>query len=271
MTADRPIDLKARLRQNGPGLACWLMLGSTAVTEIMARAGYDAVMIDLEHGPMDFAAATEMLRALNGFDVAPLARVSTNDPVDLKRILDTGVAGVMVPGVNSVADAERAVAGCRYPPGGHRGLAATVVRATGHGAFWRDYLAEIEKRLTLICQIEGPAGLAAVEEIAAVDGVDMLFVGPFDLSAQLGYLGQPDHPEVRQAVQRIERAAKAAGKLLGGIATPERGPEALVPAGYDLLIPDADVAHLRAGAEASIARFREIRASGVKPSGPGRG
>jgi 2-keto-3-deoxy-L-rhamnonate aldolase RhmA len=260
MTADQPIDLKARLREDGPGLACWLMLGSTGVTEIVARAGYDAVMIDLEHGPMDFGEATEMLRALNGFEVAPLARVPANDPVDLKRILDTGVTGVMVPAVHSVADAERAVAGCRYPPKGHRGLAATVVRATGHGAFWQDYLAAIDRRLTLICQIESPQGLDAVEQIAAVDGVDMLFVGPFDLSAQLGYLGQPDHPEVQRAVQRIEKAAKAAGKLLGGIATPERGPEQLVKAGYDLLIPDADVAHLRTGAETSVARFRALKA-----------
>jgi 2-keto-3-deoxy-L-rhamnonate aldolase RhmA len=260
MTADQPIDLKARLREDGPGLACWLMLGSTGVTEIVARAGYDAVMIDLEHGPMDFGEATEMLRALNGFEVAPLARVPANDPVDLKRILDTGVTGVMVPAVHSVADAERAVAGCRYPPKGHRGLAATVVRATGHGAFWQDYLAAIDRRLTLICQIESPQGLDAVEQIAAVDGVDMLFVGPFDLSAQLGYLGQPDHPEVQRAVQRIEKAAKAADKLLGGIATPERGPEQLVKAGYDLLIPDADVAHLRTGAETSVARFRALKA-----------
>ena len=260
MTSDRPIDLKARLRAEGPGLACWLMLGSTAVTEIMARAGYDAVMIDMEHGPMDFGAATEMLRALNGFDIAPLARVPANDPVYLKRVLDTGVTGVMVPAVHSVADAERAVAGCRYPPRGHRGLAATVVRATGHGASWQDYLAEFEQRLTLICQIESPQGLDAVEQIAAVDGVDMLFVGPFDLSAQLGYLGQPDHPDVQQAVQRIERAAKDAGKLLGGIATPERAPEQLVQAGYDLLIPDADVAHLRTGAETSVARFRALKA-----------
>ncbi|WP_200341873.1 HpcH/HpaI aldolase family protein [Rhodovibrio sodomensis] len=260
MTADRQFDLKARLRDDGPGLACWLMLGSTAVTEIMARAGYDAVMIDMEHGPMGFSEATEMLRALNGFDVAPLARIPANDPVYLKRILDTGVTGVMVPAVQSAADARQAVASCRYPPDGHRGLAATVVRATGHGAFWQEYLAGVAERLTLICQIESPEGLTAVEEIAGVDGVDMLFVGPFDLSAQLGYLGQPDHPEVQKAVQRIERAAKAAGKLLGGIATPERGPERLIQAGYDLLIANSDVAHLRAGADASIAQFRDLKA-----------
>jgi 2-keto-3-deoxy-L-rhamnonate aldolase RhmA len=203
-----------------------------------------------------------MLRALNGFDVAPLARVPANDPVYLKRILDTGVTGVMVPAVHSVADAERAVAGCRYPPRGHRGLAATVVRATGHGAYWRDYLAEFEQRLSLICQIESPQGLGAVEAIAAVEGVDMLFVGPFDLSAQLGCPGQPDHPEVRQAIERIERAAKDAGKLLGGIATPERGPADLLRAGYDLLIPDADAAHLRSGAEGSVAGFRALKAQG---------
>ncbi|MBK1697653.1 HpcH/HpaI aldolase family protein [Rhodovibrio salinarum] len=260
MTADQRIDLKQTLRTNGPGLVCWLMLGSTAVTEVVARAGYDAVMIDMEHSPVGFGETMELLRALSGFPVAPLARVPANDPVYLKRILDIGVTGVMVPAVHSVADAERAVAGCHYPPKGRRGLAATVVRATGYGAFWQDYLAEIDNRLTLICQIESPQGLDNVEAIAAVDGVDMLFVGPFDLSAQLGYLGQPDHPEVQKAVQRIERAAKDAGKLLGGIATPERGPEQLMKAGYDLLIPDADVAHLRRGAEASVQSFQALKA-----------
>jgi 2-keto-3-deoxy-L-rhamnonate aldolase RhmA len=260
VTADTPIDFKRQLRDQGPGIACWLMLGSSGVSEIVARAGYDAVMLDLEHGPMGPSEATEVLRAVNGFPVAPLARVPANDPVWLKRVLDTGVTGVMVPGVDSAKDAERAVAGCRYPPRGHRGLAATVVRASGHGAFWKDYLKAVDQRLTVICQIESPRGLDNLEAIAAVDGVDMLFVGPFDLSAQMGYVGEPDHPDVQKAVRAIETAAKGAGKLLGGIATPERPPEALVQAGYDLLIPDADVALVRLGAEHSVAAFRDAAA-----------
>jgi 2-keto-3-deoxy-L-rhamnonate aldolase RhmA len=108
----------------------------------------------------------------------------------------------------------------------------------------------------VICQIETPAAVENVEAIAAVDGVDMLFVGPYDLSAQMGFPGQPDHPEVRAAVDRVARAVKTQGKLLGGIATPERPDAELLAAGCDLVLSDSDVALLRNAADASVARFR---------------
>lgn len=248
--------LKARMTRGEPAIGCWLMLTAPAVAEIVAQSGYDTVMIDLEHGPGGPADAVRLMQAVAAHGTAAMMRVPANDPVWLKRALDTGIEGVMIPAVSTPEQAEAAVAGCRYPPKGHRGLAATVVRATGYGARWQDYVREIDDRLTVICQIEAPEAIDNVEAIAAVEGVDMLFVGPFDLSAQMGYLGQPDHPDVRAAIERAEKAAKAAGKLLGGIATPERGPADLVKAGYDLVIPDADVALLRMTAEEKIRAFR---------------
>lgn len=241
-----------------PAIAAWAMLPAPGPAEIIAGAGYDAVLIDLEHGPAGFAEATDLVRAVTGQGAAAFMRVPDNDPVYLKRALDTGISGIMVPQVATSAEAEAAVAACRYPPAGVRGMAAPVVRASGHGAYWQSYVADIDERLLRICQIETPEGLEAVEDIAAVDGVDMLFVGPFDLSANLGYLGEPDHPDVVAAVLRIEKAAKDAGKLLGGISTPGRDLAALLHAGYDFVIPDSDVALLREAAEGRVAAFRGL-------------
>ena len=259
MTASND-SLKARLRAGRPAIGAWLTLTAPAVAEIIAQSGYDAVMIDLEHGPGGPDDAVRLMQAVGAFDTVPLARVPGNDPVWLKRVLDIGVHGVMVPGVSTPEAAAAAVAGCRYPPKGHRGMAASIVRATGYGAHWQDYVREIDERLLLICQIESPEAVENVEAIAAVEGVDMLFVGPFDLSGQMGHLGEPDHPEVRQAIDRAERAARTHGKLLGGIATPERGPADLVAEGYNLVIPDADVALLRTAAEEKVRAFRAATA-----------
>lgn len=257
--------LKARLVAGAPAIGAWSMLPSPGAAEIVAGAGYDAVMVDLEHGPADFAAATDLVRAIEGRGAAALMRVPANDPVSLKRALDTGITGVMVPQVSSREEAEAAVSACRYPPSGGRGMAAPVVRASGYGARWQAYVGEVDACLLRICQIETAAAIEAVEAIAAVDGVDMLFVGPFDLSSNLGFLGEPDHPEVASAIRRVEQAVKDAGKLLGGITTPGRDVPALLAAGYGFIIPDADVALLRSAAEGSVAAFR--RSAGTRGRG----
>ncbi|MHC4984251.1 MAG: HpcH/HpaI aldolase family protein, partial [Planctomycetota bacterium] len=183
-------------------------------------------------------------------------RVPANDPVWIKRALDTGIAGIMIPAVGGAAEAEAAVAACRYPPRGHRGMAPTIVRASGYGADWRGYVDKAAEELLVICQIETRQAVEEAAGIASVDGVDMLFLGPFDLSAALGQLGAPDHPEVRTRITEVEQAAKAAGKRLGGIPTPGRTAEALFAAGYDLVLADFDVVLLRDGAHASVARLR---------------
>ena len=167
--------------------------------------------------------------------------------------------------MSGAAGARQFVAACHYAPKGVRGMAATVVRASGYGANWRHYVADIEEQLLVIGQIESAAALANLEEIVAVPGLDMLFIGPFDLSASLGYLGEPDHPEVLKEIGRIEVVAKAAGKALGCIATPGRGVGDLAAAGYGMILPDADVALLRDGARSSLERLRaEVSADGVE-------
>jgi 2-keto-3-deoxy-L-rhamnonate aldolase RhmA len=138
-------------------------------------------------------------------------------------------------------------------------MAATIVRASNFGADWEAYVERIEREVLVICQIESQGAVENVEAIAATEGLDMLFVGPFDLSASLGYLGQPDHREVRGAIDRIEAAAKSAGALLGGISTPGRTSGELLAQGYDLILPDGDVALLRDGARASVRALRSDR------------
>jgi 2-keto-3-deoxy-L-rhamnonate aldolase RhmA len=254
---------KARLRAGRPAGGCFLELFSPLVAEIVAAAGYESVMIDLEHGPGSPLEVIALLQAIQGRDCAPLLRVETNHPVPIKRVLDLGLAGIMIPAISSPVEAQAAVAACRYPPRGVRGMAAPIVRATGYGASWEDYVAGGADELLVMCQIETAAGLEQVEAIAAVDGVDMLFVGPFDLSANLGHMGRPDHPEVRAAIARVEAAAKAAGRLLGNIPTPERDLAALFDAGYDLVIGDCDNQLLRAAAEEGAGRIKSVLEEGA--------
>jgi len=251
-------DLKALIGERGTAFGCWLNLTSPLTAEIVAQAGYDCVLIDLEHGPGSILDSLGLMQAVQGADPVPLIRVPWNDPVALKRVLDIGAGGVMIPAVDGADEAKAAVAACRYPPLGTRGMAAGVVRASGYGAAWREYAHRAHERLLLMCQIESAEGVGNAEAIAAIEGVDLLFVGPFDLSASLGYLGEPDHPDVRAMIGKVERAAQAAGKLLGGIPTPERSAGELVAVGYHLVLADSDLALLRDSARASVARLRGL-------------
>lgn len=249
--------LKQRMRAGLAANGFWSELYSPAAAEIMAAAGYDCAMIDLEHGTGDLTDAVAMMRALQGSGCTPLVRVPANDAAWIKRVLDAGARGVMIPAVDTPEEAEAAVAACHYPPRGRRGMAAPIVRAAGYGQDWRGYVRDIAENLLVICQVESGAAVDAAARIAAIDGVDMIFIGPFDLSARLGHMGEPDHPEVRAAIAEVERVAKAAGCLLGAIPTPERSPEDLYKAGYDLVLADIDLVILREGARAGVAALRK--------------
>ena len=248
--------VKEAMRSGKAVNGCWINLFSPLAAEIVANAGYDSVLIDLEHGPGAVLDAISIMQAVQGQDCAALLRVPANDAVWLKRVLDAGVDGVMVPAVNDAEDAKAAVAACRYPPKGLRGMAATVVRASRFGMEWQDYTARAADELLIMCQVESAEAVENVSAIADVEGVDMLFIGPFDLSASLGFLGQPDHETVMASISRVEAAAKAAGKLLGGIPTPGRSAQALYDAGYHLVLADADVSLLRDAACASVEGLR---------------
>ncbi|MCG8593353.1 MAG: aldolase/citrate lyase family protein [Kiloniellales bacterium] len=247
--------LKQQLRSGRPAIGCWIELMSPLAAEVVARAGYDCVVIDLEHGPGSMIDAVHIMQAVQGHGCAPLIRVPDSGQAGLKRALDAGAEGCMVPSVGSLAAAREVVSACRFAPKGRRGMATSVVRASGFGIEEERYLERAAEETLVICQIETPEALAEVEAIADLDGVDMLFLGPNDLAASLGFSGQLDHPDVLAASDRVAAAARAADKLLGAIPTPARPAAALKAAGYNLVMADADTLLLRESGCRSVAAF----------------
>lgn len=249
--------IKARLRSGRPILCALANMGSAIATEIVGLCGYDAVMIDLEHGFGDYADAVAQLQALAGTPAASLVRVAENTAVNLKRILDAGPQGVMVPMISTPTEAEMAVAACRYAPRGIRGVAHAIARASGYGTDVRRYVAQAESELLLICQIENRTGVRNAAAIAATDGVDMIFLGPMDLSASAGHFNEPDHPEVERLIRDVETAVRSTGKMLGGLATRGRPAGELFDRGYDLVIDAVDIALLRDAAVRNVQAARK--------------
>ena len=216
------------LRTNGaagrPLAGMWVCSGSPLVAEICAGSGLDWLLIDAEHSPNGLESVLAQLQAVHGYPVHALVRPPVNDTVLIKQLLDLGAQNLLIPMVNSAAEAEAAVAATRYPPHGVRGVGSALARS----ARWNrvaDYLARASETVSVTVQIESDAAVAAVEEIPAVDGVDAIFLGPSDLAASMGLLGQQEHPEVRAAVEHCLAAATAAGKPAGVNAfDPDNGP-----------------------------------------------
>src|SRR5690606_3707981 len=190
--------LKEKLRAGEKTTACWLFSNSPDMAEIIGAAGFDAVMIDHEHGSGSLEMAIHQYRAVRSVGDAPvLMRVPWNDTVLIKRALATGMDGSMVPSVSTAEEARAVVAVCRYPPHGSRSAGIGPARGGTYGRFARAYLENLVDDLMIICQIETKEGVENIESIAAVDGIDMLFVGPNDLSGSIRKLGQFNDPEVK--------------------------------------------------------------------------
>ena len=196
----------------------FLNLGSSISVEIAGQCGFDWFMIDLEHGSGNWEILGRQLQALNGSPTAPVVRLPANQPVLFKRALDMGASGVMIPQIGSVQEARQAVASLRYPPEGIRGAAGSP-RAAGFGTNFSEYFSRANKDLITVIQIERKEALDCIDEIAAVDGVDVLFIGPLDLSISLGIPMQFDHPLFLEARKKVVKAALLAGKA-PGITTP---------------------------------------------------
>ncbi len=245
--------LKQRFADGGRAFGSFFNSGSPVLAELMALAGYDCLMIDREHGAGDLTDALAMIHAIETTPCAALMRIPGNDAVELKRVLDLGVEGVMVPAVNSAAEAQAVAAACRYPPEGVRGMAIGIVRASDYGFRTAEYAAAANRNHLVICQIETGQAVDQIEAIAEVDGIDMLFIGPYDLSASLGRLGEPDHPSVTSRIAHVEAATRRAGKWLGGIVTPGRDATRLFADGYRLVLGSADLLLLRDAAQAHAA------------------
>jgi len=197
-------------------IGLWVSLASHVSTEIVGLANFDWLLIDSEHSPNDIPLMMQQLQVLQASPSAVIARAGWNDPVEIKRLLDIGFYNLLIPFVESEEEARRAVAATRYPPAGTRGV-ALAQRGSNYGTV-PDYHKHINDHICVLVQIESRKGLDALDDIAAVDGVDGIFIGPSDLSAALGHLGDSEHPEVQATIRDITARATAKGKAVGIIA-----------------------------------------------------
>ena len=245
---------KAKLRSGTPQIGLWCSLTSHVSTEALAEAGYDWLLIDTEHAPNELPGVHSQLQALAASKASPIVRPAWNDMVLLKRLLDIGVQTVLVPFVQNAEEARRAVAATRYPPHGIRGV-SVATRANGFGRI-KDYFARANDEICVLVQVETRAALDAIGEIAAVDGVDGIFIGPSDLAADLGHLGAPGHEEVQSAIAEAVKAIRAAGKAPGILAPLEADARKWLDAGCLFVAVGSDIGILARGSEALLARFR---------------
>ncbi|HYF56660.1 MAG TPA: HpcH/HpaI aldolase/citrate lyase family protein [Salinarimonas sp.] len=249
---------KQALREGRPLAGTWFMSASPAIAEALGCCGFDFLVLDMEHTTVDVSVLMPLLQAVAGTPAASVVRLPWNDPVVVKRVLDSGAQTLMVPFVQNVAEARAAVASTRYPPHGVRGVAA-MHRASRYGAV-KDYLLEAADEICVILQLETLAAVEALPEIAAVEGVDCLFVGPADLSASMGLLGQIGHPDVQRALQGAAEAAARIGKPVGIVApTPEMA-RRFLDYGYSWSAVSSDLAMVTARARELVGLVRESRA-----------
>lgn len=205
--------LRATLRGGRPVYGSWIQFGHPGIAELVAKAGFDWIGIDLEHSSMSIETACSLVQVIELSGCAPLVRLSANDPVQAKRVMDAGAHGIIVPAVQSAEDAERAVQSVKYPPAGFRGVG--LARAQEYGLRFHDYLKEVEEYALVVVMIEHRDGVEQADKILSVRGVDAVLIGPYDLSASYGIPGQLDHPTMRHALEAILGAAKRAGVAPG--------------------------------------------------------
>lgn len=253
-TYENPV--KQKLKSGRKTSGAFLQLGSNISAEIMSGAGFDWLIVDMEHAPGDFANLLSQLQAMNGSDVVPFVRAPWNDAVAIKKILDTGVQGVLVPYVNTRAEAEAAVSACKYPPQGIRGVAGSP-RAAGYGQNVKAYIEKANRENIVLIAVETPEAVENLDEILQVSDLDGIFIGPMDLATSMGHVGNPGHEEVQRAIATIEEKVLASDKFLGTIAPAWDKAQAFYDKGYQWLILMQDSTGLAALAADTAAKFRD--------------
>jgi 2-keto-3-deoxy-L-rhamnonate aldolase RhmA len=241
MLKTNKVTLKSKLKKQQTTIGSWITLAHPAIAEIMANAGFDWLAVDLEHSAIGIREAVNLIRVIDLCGAAPLVRLSSNDSVQIKRVMDAGAHGVIVPMVNSAGDAEKAVDAVYYPPIGRRGVG--LARAQGYGPGFAQYLNWLTHEAVVIVQIEHIEAANNLEGILAVEGVDGFIVGPYDLSASLGVAGQFDHPLMKKAMEQIEKIGGGSDKALG-IHVVEPQPDELktkIEQGYRFLAYSVDI------------------------------
>ncbi|HMD02809.1 MAG TPA: HpcH/HpaI aldolase/citrate lyase family protein [Candidatus Baltobacteraceae bacterium] len=246
---------KAALREGRRQIGLWNSLCSNVATELVAGSGFDCLVLDMEHAPNDLSNVLSQLQALAPYEgVSAIVRPPWNDAVVIKRLLDAGAQTFLIPYVQNAVEAMGAVAATRYPPEGIRSVAlATRANRWGHVP---DYFVRASEELCVIVQLESVEALTHLEEITSVPGIDCVFIGPSDLSASLGHLGNPQAPEVRAAIDDAFARAKRAGKPAGILMTVESEAQRYLEEGVQFVAVGSDSGLLARTSEALAARFK---------------
>jgi 2-keto-3-deoxy-L-rhamnonate aldolase RhmA len=200
------ISLKEKLSKRELTIGSWIMLAHPSIAEIMVEAGFDWLVIDLEHTVIGIESAQNLIQVISLGGCVPLVRLTCNDPNQIKRVMDSGAHGVIVPLVNTREEAERAVSAVKYPPAGTRGVG--LARAQGYGTEFDEYMDWQRRESVVIVQIEHIRAVENLESILTTPGVDGFIVGPYDLSGSLGVPGQFDHPDVKKALERVQEVTR---------------------------------------------------------------
>ncbi len=244
---------KAALREKKKQIGCWVSLASPYAAEVVASAGFDWLVVDMEHTPGTEAAVLGQLQAIAPHGTC-LVRPPWNDFVTVKRLLDMGAPGLLFPMVQTVDEAQAAVASTRYPPGGIRGFGGTS-RATQFGRI-KDYAETVEDETTIILQLETKEAMEIGVEIATVDGVDGVFFGPADIAASLGYLGQPLHPKVWEAIMPVAKRLMDAGVPVGTLVMDLTLAKQLLDEGFTFVACGMDIGVLARGVDAILSEMK---------------
>ncbi|WP_275553352.1 2-dehydro-3-deoxyglucarate aldolase [Mixta sp. Marseille-Q2659] len=250
-----PNRFRQRLLSGETLIGSWCSLANPITTEVLGLAGFDWLVLDGEHAPNDITTFVPQLMALKGSPSAAVVRPPCNEPIIIKRLLDIGFYNFLIPFVESEEEAMQAVASTRYPPAGIRGVSVSH-RSNMYGTV-PDYNLDINNNVSVLVQIESQQGVDNLDSIAQVDGVDGIFVGPGDLSAALGYLGQPAHPEVLKVIQHIFARAKAAGKPSGILAPVEADARRYLEWGATFVAVGSDLGVFRNATQALCDRFKK--------------
>ena len=229
-------------------IGCWCSLANPITTEVLGLAGFDWILLDGEHAPNDVLSFIPQLMALKDSASAPVVRPQWNDTVEIKRLLDAGFYNFLIPFVQSADEARRAVAATRYPPDGVRGV-SVAQRSNRYGTV-KDYMQVINDNITVMVQIENRTGIEAIDEICAVEGIDGIFIGPSDLAAAYGQLGNASHPDVQDAMQIVFTRAKAHGKPVGILAPVEADARRYIEMGASFVAVGSDLGAFRAATQA---------------------
>lgn len=251
-----------------PTFGAWIQIAHPAVAEVLGHVGFDWIAVDVEHGVADLADIAGLFRAIELCGAVPVARLPFNDPIWIKRVLDAGAGGLIIPMVNSAADARAAVDQAKYPPLGKRGYGYS--RANQYGHNFETYIREANEEVAVVMQIEHADGIAELDAILGVEGVDGAFIGPLDLSGSYGKTGQMNHPAVMAAL-RAFRAGCRAHSLAAGMHVVDPAPEAIEGAlrdGYTMIALGLDNTLLAQAASAALEAGRSAASSATAMTAP---